>query len=66
MVNKKCLPCNIIENCASCFGEKDYTICLSCESGYNLINNKCEEKFAQICEIGEKEKCKTFKNNKKL
>lgn len=66
MVNKKCLPCNIIENCASCFGEKDYTICLSCESGYNLINNKCEEKFAQTCEIGEKEKCKTCNSNPKL
>ena len=66
MVNKKCLPCNIIENCASCFGEKDYAVCLSCELGYNLIDNKCEEKNAQICEIGEKEKCKTCKSNPKL
>ena len=35
--------CNIIENCVSCFGEKDYAICLSCESGNNSIDNKWDE-----------------------
>lgn len=67
MDNKKCLPCNIIENCASCFGEKDYTVCLACESGYILTDNKCEDKKTiQICEIGDKEKCKTCKSDPML
>ena len=41
--NKKCLPCNIIEHCSSCFGEKDYVICSTCELGYKLLENKCQE-----------------------
>ena len=68
MDNKICLPCNKIEHCASCFGEKIYTVCSSCESGYILIDNKCKEKEIEIpnCIIGENEKCKTCNINPKL
>ena len=66
MDNKFCLPCNIIYNCLSCYGEKNDVICLNCEFGYNLINNKCEkieEKEISNCIIGSNEKCKTCNNN---
>ena len=50
MENKICLPCNIITNCSSCFGEKNYVICSSCNSGYILSDNKCIEKeIIPIC-----------------
>ena len=59
--NKKCLPCNKIENCLTCFGDKNRVICSSCESGYILQNDKCEknEENIQDCIIGVNEKCKT-------
>ena len=68
MENKICLPCNIISHCSSCFGEKNYVICLSCNSGYILSDNKCieKEKEIPICLIGENEKCKTCNIDPKL
>ena len=59
--NKKCLPCNKIENCLTCFGDKNRVIYSSCESGYILQNDKCEknEENIQDCIIGVNEKCKT-------
>ena len=56
--NKVCLPCNIIEHCISCYGEKDYTFCSLCDLGYELEENKCQKKIVQNCVMGEKEKCK--------
>ena len=56
--NKVCLPCNIIEHCISCYGEKDYIFCSLCESGYELEENKCQKKVVKNCIIGEKEKCR--------
>ena len=61
--NKKCLPCNLIEHCASCFGEKDNVICSTCELGFKLIDNKCHEIEEDEKEI-EKEKEKEEGNEK--
>lgn len=41
---EKCLSCNIIEHCKSFFGNIDDIFCLSCESGFDLQNNKCDKK----------------------
>ena len=66
--NKVCLPCNKIEHCISCFGEKNYLLCSSCELGYDLSDNKCKLQKTEIpnCTIGEKEKCKECNSNPKL
>ena len=56
--NKVCLPCNIIEHCISCYGDKNYIFCSLCESGYDLKENKCQKKVVKNCIIGEKEKCR--------
>ena len=63
MENKICLSCNIINHCISCLGEKNYIICSSCESGYELKDNKCQKKEISGCIIGENEKCKTCNTN---
>ena len=56
MYNRKCLPCNKTEHCNSCFGEKNYIVCTSCDEGYTLSENLC---IIPSCVIGENEKCKT-------
>ena len=38
MINRQCLSCNKIENCYTCFGDKNYIICSSCEKGFYLEN----------------------------
>ena len=73
--NKICLPCNIIEHCTSCFGDKKFITCSSCEEEYSLENNICvRQKNSEedtniksniidyeqnLCIIGENEKCKS-------
>ena len=65
--NKICLPCNRIENCLTCFGDKYHIICSSCDSLFYLENNKCvRKKIKESCIIGEKDKCKTCKEEKDL
>ena len=67
MYNQKCLPCNKTAHCNTCFGEKNYIVCTSCEPDYILINNTC---LLENCIIGENEKCKScnseFKNQCQL
>ena len=29
--NKECLPCNKVKHCASCYGDKNFITCSSCE-----------------------------------
>ena len=62
--NKICLPCNKIKNCSTCFGDKYHIVCSSCESFFYLENNKCIRK--ESCIIGEKEKCKSCKDEENL
>ena len=57
MNNTKCLSCNKIENYSTCFGDKNYIICSSCEKGFYLKNNNCIKSYKQRCIIGENEKC---------
>ena len=63
--NKECLPCNKVKHCASCYGDKNFITCSSCEKEYYLENNICV-KQKELCVIGEKEKCKTCHENKDL
>ena len=59
-VNKTfCENCNKIKECIECSGTKENPLCSKCAEGYKLENNSCEE---DICIIGEKEKCKTCRN----
>ena len=65
--NKVCLPCNKIENCSSCFGDKYHIVCSSCDSLFYLENNKCIKKEKkESCIIGENEKCKSCKEEEDL
>ena len=65
--NTICLSCDKIENCLTCFGDKRNIICSSCNLGFNLENNICIKAIeAPLCVIGEKEKCRTCKDNKQL
>ena len=58
----KCLPCNKIENCSSCFGDIHFITCSSCDASFYLENNKCIKKQQkEKCILGEKEKCKSCK-----
>ena len=41
--NKICLPCNKIKICSTCFGDKYYIACSSCESSFYLENNECKK-----------------------
>ena len=63
---KKCLSCNIIEHCNSCFRNLNNILCSSCEEGYVLRNNKCKEKknILPLCKIGDNELCKSCKSDK--
>lgn len=63
--NKVCLPCNKIEHCVSCYGDKKFITCSSCEEEYSLENNICI-KQKNLCIIGENEKCKTCNDNPNL
>ena len=65
---EKCLSCNVIEHCISCFGNMKFILCNSCEVGYNLNNNKCEPENIIInnCIIGSKELCKSCNSNENL
>ena len=54
-----CENCNKIENCIECSGIKNNPICSKCLNGFKLVNNSCIE---ELCIIGEKEKCKTCRN----
>ena len=57
--NKICLPCNKIENCLSCFGDKYHIVCSSCDPLFYLKNNECIKR--ESCIIGQNEKCKSCK-----
>ena len=65
--NKICLPCNKIKNCSTCFGDKYYIACSSCESSFYLENNECKKiQKLKKCVTGEKEKCKECKDDEDL
>ena len=65
--NKICLPCEKIENCQTCFGDKYHILCSSCDSSFYLENNMCIKKQKKVkCIIGEKEKCKSCKEEEDL
>ena len=64
--NKICLPCNKIKNCSTCFGDKYYITCSSCEPSFYLENNECKNIQKQKCIIGEKEKCKECKDDENI
>ena len=63
--NKVCLSCSKIEHCISCFGDKKFITCSSCEEEYFLENNACV-KQKSLCIIGENEKCKVCNDNPSL
>ena len=42
--NKVCLSCSKIEHCTSCYGDKNFITCSSCEEEYFLENNICINK----------------------
>ena len=64
--NKVCLSCySMIEHCNSCYGDKNFITCSSCEEEYYLENNKCFNQ-KNLCIIGENEKCKTCNDNPNL
>ncbi len=65
---ERCITCNIIEHCLSCFGNTKSILCLSCEFGYNLENNKCvkDKKMLPNCTIGDNELCKVCNSNEDL
>ena len=54
-----CENCNKIEKCIECSGTKNNPICSKCLNGFKLVDNNCIE---ELCVIGEKEKCKTCRN----
>ena len=64
--NTKCLPCNIIENCLTCFGDKNYIVCSSCDSSFKLENNRCLKIKKEKCVIGENEKCKSCQDDEEF
>ena len=53
-----CQKCDL-DGCLECFGKKDNKLCLKCQDGYDLINNKCIKKK---CVIGKNEKCTSCRN----
>ena len=65
---EKCIYCNnVIEGCSSCYGNINDIICQTCESGYNLKNNKCEkDKIIQNCLLGDNELCKSCNSDENL
>ena len=62
--NKICLPINI-NHCIYGIGEKNLVICILCETGYHLENNKCEKEVKE-CTIGDNEKCQSCNSNNNL
>ena len=54
-----CDNCNKIEGCLECSGKKENPVCSKCLNGLKLEDNICIE---ESCILGEKEKCKTCKN----
>ena len=54
-----CENCNKIKECAECFGDLKYPICIKCKEGFRLENNLCIE---ETCDLGIEDKCKTCKN----
>ena len=64
--NKVCLSCkDKIDHCNSCFGNKNFITCASCQKDYFLENNLCI-KQKDLCIIGEKEKCKSCNDEPNL
>ena len=57
----KCLSCNRIENCSTCFWNIYYIVCSSCEEDFYLHNNRCIKSKKEKCLIGENEKCSSCK-----